>query len=290
MIPTPKSCTEAGATPAGLRAPESAAGLPPVVPAAASGKVERASLPAPAREPLAARPGIGGQGNPPRTAERGGTAGAGTRTPAPAQTSATEGTAPPVPIPSRRAGRQGPSAGGARNAPAVYPNPDGRGTQASDGLPAGASPPSSSPSAQGGAGTGAREGVPGGMRAAAGPLPATSPAGSTRSSTSLPAAGRRFPCDCACGCPGAGESDDDGTPGLCDGCRMRLCVRLGPLTPPPAGPAPLAGRDFRDAYRKAQSEAAAAKRRGRGRYPVKRAGGSYRPGGARRMPPGGSAG
>lgn len=241
---SPEDCTEAGTTPAGLRAPESAAAMPPVVDVAASGKVERASLPAPAREPLAARPGIGGQGNPPRTAERGGTAGAGRRAPAPAQTSATEGTAPPVPVPSRRAGRQGPSAGGARNAPAVYPEQGGRGTHSSDGLPAGASPPSSSPSAQGGAGTGAREGVPGGMRAAAGPSPAIEPGG---------------------------------------GGRPRG-------TPPPGTTTPLSGQNFRDAYRKAQSEAAAAKRRGRGRYPVKRAGGSYRPGGARRMPPGGGAG
>lgn len=223
--------------PSRLPASESAAAMPPVVSAAASGKVERASLPAPARENLAARPGIGGQGNPPRTAECGGTAGAGIRTPAPARSSATEGTAPPVPSPSRRAGRQGPSAGGARNAPAVYPNSGGRGTQASDGLPAGASPPSSSPPAQGGAGIGAREGVAGSVRAAPGPSPAQSPAGSTRSSTSLPAA----------------------------------------------------GKEFRDAWKKAQSEDAAAKRRSRGRYPVKRAGGGYAPGMARRTPRGGAS-
>jgi len=53
----------------------------------------------------------------------------------------------------------------------------------------------------------------------------------------------------------------------------------------PSGSTPLRGEDFRRAVREAQSKAAAEKRRGRGRYPVKRQGSGYRPGGARRMPP-----
>ena len=29
-------------------------------------------------------------------------------------------------------------------------------------------------------------------------------------------------CRCPCGCPAPGRRDDDGTPGLCDGCRMNI--------------------------------------------------------------------
>ena len=52
------------------------------------------------------------------------------------------------------------------------------------------------------------------------------------------------------------------------------------------GPERLRGQEGRDAVRAAESKLAAAKRAGRGRYPVKRAGDGYKPGMTRRMPPG----
>lgn len=58
-------------------------------------------------------------------------------------------------------------------------------------------------------------------------------------------------------------------------------------TSPPA--VPLRGKDFRDAVKAAQSAQTAEQRRGRGRYPKKRAGSAYKPGMTRRPPPGGAA-
>jgi len=61
-----------------------------------------------------------------------------------------------------------------------------------------------------------------------------------------------------------------------------------PMRPVPAVPGPLTGPAAREAWRKALSGQAADRRRSRGKWPVKRAGGRYAPGSARRMPGGGT--
>jgi hypothetical protein len=156
------------AVPAALGpAPEAASAVPAA--ACGEGSVNRPGL---ARTAPAAD-GDGRRGMPSRVAARGGTAGAGNRSPAPAPTSAQEGSAPPDPAIARRASRGQPPAS-ARSAPAAYPNSGGRGATSS--LPE-----------RGGSG-GARDGGSGGEVQAAGPPPAIGPGGGART-TAAPSPG-----------------------------------------------------------------------------------------------------
>jgi hypothetical protein len=243
MTSSPEDCTEAGTTPASLRAPEPAPEVPLLAPGAECGEapVNRPGL---ARAAPAAD-GDGRRGNLSRRAGRGGTAGAGTRSPAPAPSSALTA-APPADGADRGAAESPPAP--SRNAPAAGTSPGGRGTQDSP-LPARGS----------GAGRGAQSSPPVPLH--------PRDAGGARGGEPAPpmrTAGAGSPPDMSAA--GGGRTGDA----------------------PPAAEA-LSGQAFRDAVRKAQSDAAALRRRGRGRYPVKRQGDGYRPGGARRMPPGGAA-
>jgi hypothetical protein len=104
-----------------------------------------------------------------------------------------------------------------------------------------------------------------------GPVPASPPA-----FEGLAGAGRKEGPGTAT--PGAGpESAQDPAGGTRSGSRSS--------TSPPAD-----GDSFRMAWKAAESANAKAKRTGRSRYSVKRQGGGYRPGSARRMPPPGSGG